>query len=131
MSDGERTSGASRPLGDRYERRQTTTLGKIALAGLTVAVPLALWDKRGAAVAVIAAFSYGILFGLAVLTPRPWAEWSRRHVVLDALIVVPLMFVALAYITNMSLVLCVVVALGTAAVTVPLAVRRRGAHRTS
>ena len=52
--------------------------------------------------------------------------WSRRHVALDASLMAPLVFLALAYLTTVSLWLCVLVALDAGAVFVRFAVWRRG-----
>lgn len=97
---------------------------QIAATALPVLMLVALWHKRGAAVGIVAFLFYaGVMIG-ATFRPDRVAAWSRRHVVLDALVILPLAFLALAYLTTWSLAACALVAMAAGAVVVPLAVRR-------
>lgn len=89
-------------------------------------MPYGIWDKRGAAVGILAVVVSAAMCLGGAFHHSAAIAWSRRHVVLDALLIVPLTFFGLAYITGLSLVLCAAIALGAGAVLVPIAVVRRG-----
>lgn len=89
---------------------------------------LGAWRARGPLVGSIALLVFTV-FGVSALAPRRVQRWSRRHPVLDSLLVVPLMFLALAVVLRLSLWVCLVVALLTGVVMVPLAVRSRRSRR--
>lgn len=92
---------------------------------MAVLLPLALWDKRGAVVGVVAFVVYGGVLLAAAFNHSRSREWSRRHVFLDALLLVPLGFLALAHLTDLALGVCLLIALAGGLVLVPLAIRRR------
>jgi hypothetical protein len=68
---------------------------------------------------------------VAAFDHRRTTAWSRRHVGRDAAFVVPLMFLALAYLTDLALVVCLVIAFVAGAVLVPVALRRRSGSTTA
>ncbi len=99
------------------------------LFGIPVAVSLA--DKRGAIVGTVAGVVYG-LPGLYLLAWQRMAGWSTRHRLLDSLLVVPLLFLALAYLTKLSDGVCLLIALlgGLPLVGLGAALRHRRRRRT-
>lgn len=103
----------------------------LGVAALTAAAA-ALGVRRGVAVGIIAAVVYG---SIALSTAAAWqrtAAWSKRHPLLDSLLIVPLLFLAVAYLTNLSIGLCVVIAALAGALLVGLSavLRRRRSSRT-
>lgn len=66
----------------------------------------------------------GVVVGAACHHGRS-RDWSRRHGALDALLIVSLGFLALAYLTDLKLGVCFLFALVLGVVLVPVAVRRR------
>lgn len=97
---------------------------QIAAVALPLLLLVALWHKRGPLVAIVAFLVYaGVLIGSTFRRDR-FAGWSHRHVVLDALLILPLTLLALAYLTAWSLVACASVAVAASALIVPLAVRQ-------
>ena len=73
---------------------------------MAVAVDWAVWERRGAALGVVATvfFVGGSVWWVA--SPSRAMAWSRRHPALDALAAAPLMFFALAIFTTMPLLAC-------------------------
>jgi hypothetical protein len=67
--------------------------------------------------------------GVSALTPLRAQRWSWRHPVLDGVLVAPLAILALAVVLRLSLWVCLVVAVFTGVVMVPLAVRSRRPQR--
>ena len=98
---------------------------RVVLVVLAVLLPLALWDERGAAVGVAAFIVYGGLFLVGAFNPKAIDQWGRRHAVLDAALIVPLTFFAVAYLTDVALAVCAAIALAVGAVFVPFAMWRR------
>jgi len=91
---------------------------------LTLTVVLEAWRVRGPLVGGIALLVFTLL-GVSALAPRRVQVWWRRHPILDSSMVVPLMFLALAVVLRLSLWVCLVVALLTGSVMVPVATRSR------
>jgi uncharacterized membrane protein len=89
-----------------------------AAAGLAV--------KRGAVVGTVAAVVYGSAGLSTVLAWQRTTDWSKRHPLLDSLLVVPCLFLAIAYITKLSTGICVLIALlaGLVLVGIGAATRR-------
>ena len=90
----------------------------------TVVIPLMMWERRGAAVAIVAFVVYGLGSLATALNYANVRAWSQRHVALDSLVIVPYTFLAFALITRLSLLLCLVIAVAVGLVFVPLGVRR-------
>jgi hypothetical protein len=110
---------------DNYAARPPSAWTKVIVLALAVLLPVALWEKRGAVVGVVAVvFGAGLL--VATFAHNATRAWSRRHVALDASIVVPLTFLALAYGTALALWLCLLIALVAGVALVLVAVSRRG-----
>lgn len=98
--------------------RLIVAVGFFALAG-------AMWVKRGAVVGIIAVLAYGFI-ALYGLLGFPATAWSKRHPLLDNLLMVPLLFLAVAYLTNLSTGMCMLIAALASAPLIGLsAVRRR------
>ena len=95
----------------------------------TLAVVLRSWQARGPLVGGIALLVFTLL-GVSALAPRRVQRWSRRHPILDGSMIVPLTFLALAVVPRLSLWVCLVVALLTGGVMVPLAMRSRRRRTT-
>ena len=130
MPTGDQARGPLRAFND-YAAKPLSTWLKVVIVMAAVAGSLAVWEKRGAVVGVLAFLVYGGAFLMTAFNHRGTVAWSRRHVALDATLIVPLTFLALAYITTLSLWLCAVIGLAAGAVMVPVAVWRRGGTRTT
>lgn len=98
---------------------------------LAILLPVALWDKRGAAVGIVALFVYGGVSLLAAFKHDDVLAWSRRHPALDSLMIVPLAFLALAYLTDLGLGLCAAISVAAGLMLVSVAGWRRRARRRS
>ena len=96
-------------------------------AVLFIALPAGLWVKRGVAVGLVAAIVYGFIALSTLLAWQQISAWSKRHPLLDGLIVVPLLFLAVAYLTHLSTGVCVLIAVLAGAPLVGLSAARR--HR--
>ncbi|MFC6085095.1 hypothetical protein [Sphaerisporangium aureirubrum] len=118
------------PPGARLARGRRTPPRWFALLLLPVGAYLAvaLTEKHSLAVGVLAAVVYGTL-ALVPLFSVQVRSWSKAHPVLDSLVLIPLIFLALAYLTPLSLPLCAAI---TAACTLPwlaiTAIIRRRRH---
>lgn len=130
MTSGGTARGPLRAFND-YASRSPRTWQKVVAVVMAVALPLALWDKRGALVGVLAFLVYGGVFLTAAFNHGASLAWSRRHVALDGAFIVPIAFLALAYLTTLSLWLCALIALAAGAVLVSVAVWRRGDDQTA
>lgn len=120
-----RVRAVSRAASDRLAR-PPATWQKIVAAPLAVLLSLGLWDKRGAAVGIAALVVYGVIFLLVAFDHSGVMAWSRRHAVLDALTMVPLTFLALAYLTELALGACLGIALAAGMLLVVVALHKRG-----
>jgi hypothetical protein len=98
---------------------------RVLLVALAVGLPIALWDRRGAAIGVLAFAVYGPLFLLGAFAPNRVAAPSRRHVALDAAIGIPLCFLAVAYVTDLALWACALIGVAIGALLIAVAVIRR------
>ncbi len=102
---------------------------------LLIAVAAGLAVKRGAVVGTVAAVVYGWVGLTTLLAWQRTTHWSKRHPLLDSLLVVPLLFLAIAYITKLSTGICLLIALlaGLVVVGVSAALRhvRQRADRKS
>ncbi|MEU4231365.1 hypothetical protein AB0F17_44320 [Nonomuraea sp. NPDC026600] len=87
----------------------------IILTPVAVVITLGMIEKRGVVIGIIAALTYGTLAIVGWIPPHRLMRWSRQHPVLDELFFAPLLFGGLAYLTPLSLVMCLVItAMGTA-----------------
>jgi hypothetical protein len=99
---------------------------RLAGAPLAVLVALGMTDKRGVAMGVFAGVVYGLLAAGLLAWDRT-VSWSRRHPFLDSLIGTPVAFVAIAYVTSLSLIASAAIALGVTPLLVGVAyLKRRG-----
>ncbi|WP_138720991.1 hypothetical protein [Nonomuraea basaltis] len=81
----------------------------------TVVLTLQMIDKRGVAMGVLVALTFGTLAAFAWIPPRVAIRWSSRHPLLDGLLFTPILFCALAYLTPLSLLVCLgITVIGTA-----------------
>ncbi len=97
-------------------------LGVVAFTAAAAGLSL----KRGAAVGIIAAVVYGSIALANLVAWQRTRAWSKQHPVLDSLLIVPLLFLAIAYLTDLSIGGCVAAtALAGALLAGPPAVRRR------
>jgi hypothetical protein len=94
----------------------------------TLTAVLGAWRARGPMVGSIALLVFAVV-GVSALTPLRAQRWSWRHPVLDGVLVAPLAILALAVVLRLSLWVCLVVAVFTGVVMVPLAVRSRRPQR--
>jgi hypothetical protein len=69
---------------------------------------LGIGERRGWIVGAIAAIVYGGLGLACALAPRGLMRWSRAHPVLDNAFLGPFLFLALAYLTHLSVWWCAV-----------------------
>lgn len=83
---------------------------RFVFLAVVVAAALGLASRRGWYVGAIAALVYGLIAIPMVVSPRSVADWSRRHPVLDGSVLGPLVFLALAYITQWPLWVCFIIA---------------------
>ncbi|GAA3926105.1 hypothetical protein [Actinoplanes auranticolor] len=90
-----------------------------AVLGATMA------DRRGLGLGLLAFVVYGLIFGVAALSFSRLRQWSARHVLLDSLVFVPLVFFALLLIPALPWWGAALIALGAGMIFVPVAVRRR------
>lgn len=120
--------GWTRALDD-YAAHPPSPWRKLGAVLLWVVLPVALWDKRGPLVGLIAVAVYGAVFLLPAFRYRATDAWSRRHPALDASLVVPLLVLALAYVTELSIGACVLIGVAAGAVIVPVNVRGAAANR--
>lgn len=96
---------------------------------LAILLPAALWDERGALVGIVAFLVYGGVFLVAAFKHDDLLAWSRRHPALDSLIIVPLAFLALAYLTDLGSGLCAAISAAAGLILVSVAGWRRQARR--
>lgn len=93
-------------------------------------VPLVIAATLAARRGVVAGIAAAVVFGLILLFGLGWGRmraWSERHPLLDRLIVVPLLVPAVAYLAQLPVVFCVLLAL---VVGVPVAALGLGRLRT-
>jgi hypothetical protein len=107
-------------------REQPPTWFRLLSALALTAVAAGLATKRGATVGIIAAVVYGSIALATLLAWERTTAWSKRHPLLDSLIIVPLLFLAIAYVTSLSIGLCVLIALLAGLLLVGLSAVLRG-----
>jgi hypothetical protein len=74
----------------------------------------------------MAAVVYGSIALATLLAWERTTAWSKRHPLLDSLIIVPVLFLAIAYVTSLSTGLCVLIALLAGLLLVGLSAVLRG-----
>lgn len=84
-------------------------------------------STRGGAIALFAAAVYGVMFVAGGLSADRTTRWARRHPWLDGAMLGPIVFLALASDTHLTLRVCALMGLGADALFVPaIRLRRRG-----
>jgi hypothetical protein len=86
-------------------------------------------DRRGWPMALFALAVYGYVLLSVSLDYEGTVARSHRCPVADSALVIPLAFIALAYLTDLTLWVCALISLALWVVTLPLAMRRRHAPR--
>jgi hypothetical protein len=120
--------GAGRTFDERA-RQPPGAWRKVFYVVLAIALPAAVWAQRGAVVGVVALAVYAGIFLMGAFGHDALLGWSARHVALDALLIVPLAFLALAMCTGWPVGLCVLIAVaasGGRAAARPRRPARRG-----
>lgn len=121
----------------RLARRRSTqrpvwfsVLGVLALSAPVAKVA----SDRGLAAGAFAAGIFCLVMIPAFIHRERAIAWSRQHPVLDALTVVPFLFVSLAYLTELTTLACALAGLAVGVVFVALSaalrVRRRSRNRS-
>ncbi|HWT93457.1 MAG TPA: hypothetical protein VN238_10705 [Solirubrobacteraceae bacterium] len=95
---------------------------------IAVFLPVSAWQDRGAIVGLIAFAVYTPLFLVGAFRHARVLAWSARRPVLDAALFVPLVFVPVATLTDLSLAVCALIALGVGALLTLLVLRRTRAR---
>ena len=94
----------------RHLERPPSLLQKVLLPMMAVLSPILLYSKRGWMVAAVGALVWGALAASSFIDPGRLRGWSSKHWVLDGAMFGPLLFVGLAFITNMPTLVCVAIA---------------------
>ena len=101
--------------------------GRIALVVVAILMTIEASRMRGIVGGLVAALVYGSMALRSVLDRGRPATWGRRHPVLDSLFFIPLLFLALAYVTDLSSGLCLLIAVAAGIPSAGrAAARRRG-----
>lgn len=100
----------------RYLTRPPALWQKVLLPVVVVLVTVGLADRRGWGVAIVAVIVYGAIGVAFISFHDQLVAFSQDHPVLDASLFAPLLFIALAYMSELSIVLCIVIALAGGAV---------------
>lgn len=110
-----------------YAIRTPSRWEKAVAVVLAVVLPLAVWDQRGAAVGVVAFVVWGGMLLFTAFGHGRVQVWTGRHPAIDAAFIVPLTFLALAYLTSLPLAACAAIGVGAGLIFVPIVVwgRRR------
>ena len=95
---------------------------------LAFLVSSAVADRRGWVLGSLAFVMYGSLAGAAAMSFSGLRRWSADHVLLDALMVVPLCFFALLLIPALPWWAAALITCAIGVLVVPLMVRRRTAQ---
>ena len=98
---------------------------QILLVVLGVGLTYTLWDRRGAIAGIVAFAIYGIIFGLGAIRHEELRAWTRAHPGADSALLIPLVFLALANSTDLSLALCALLGVAAWLALLPLTHRRR------
>ena len=106
-------------------RGLATTSLTVAALGLAALVGWSTAGERGSVPGLSSFVLYGIVLCAGLVSSTTLRRWSGRHVVLDALIFVPLCYCALLLIPALSWWAAALIAVAAGVALVPLAVRRR------
>lgn len=101
---------------------------QVACVLIAVFLPVSAWQDRGAVVGLVAFAVYTPVFLAGAFRHARLLKWSARWPVLDAALFVPLVFVPVATLTDLSLGVCALVALAAGALLVLLVLRRTRAR---
>jgi hypothetical protein len=115
----------------RFSAKEPPMWQKATTVVLAVAMPVSIGIKRGWPLGLAAGVVYGCGFLGMLFARHRFIAWSTRHPVADAMFVIPLMFFALAYVTNLSLWVCATIAVCTWIALAGLAVWRRRTRRVT
>ncbi|WP_146103683.1 hypothetical protein [Nonomuraea solani] len=111
--------------------RSLRWLPRVILPPVAVLITIGMYDRRGVVMAIVAAITYGTLAALSWLPAERLTRWSREHPMIDGLFFAPLLFAGLAYLTSLSLLICLVIAaIGTVLLLGVIWWRRRPVTRS-
>ncbi|TYB62253.1 hypothetical protein FXF51_26450 [Nonomuraea sp. PA05] len=113
----------------RTKQRIAQWFSRVFLALVAVAITLGMIDKRGVAMGVLAALTYGALAATVWVPFQRLMDWSRRHPMLDGLCFAPILLCGLAYLTSLSLLWCLGIAVIGTALLLAVVGWRRGLLR--
>lgn len=105
---------------NEYAEREPTRFMQILTVIVGVGTTVAMWERRGAVAGLVALVIYGVGSAHTVLRWDKTIAWSKDHPFLDGLLVVPLLFLALAYLTDLGLLLCLAIAACAGVALMPL-----------
>lgn len=108
-----------------YARRPPSRPRQVLMVVTAILVPATFWERRGPVVGVVAVAVYGGLLGLGAFQHDRLRAWSRTHPRLDALLMIPISFLAVACLTAWSLPVCLGLAIAAWLLLRPLTVARR------
>lgn len=94
----------------RHLERPPSLLQKVVLPIMAILFSILLYGKRGWVVAAVGAFGWGALVVFSFIDRNRLMPWSTEHWVLDGAMFGPLLFVGLAFITDMPTLVCVAIA---------------------
>ena len=77
---------------------------------MAVLFSILLYGKRGWGVAAVGAFGWGAVAVVSFIDRNRWIGWNTEHPVLDGAMFGSLLFVGLAFITDMPTLVCVAIA---------------------
>jgi hypothetical protein len=110
---------------DEHARRERGPGAKLFLVFVAIVAAAMLWAQRGPVVGAIAIATFGAFAVAAVVNRGDLIAWSRRHVLLDALFLAPMAFLALALCTDWAIVVCALLGGAAGGLLAPLALQRR------
>jgi hypothetical protein len=92
---------------------------------LGVLLTVGVWDRRGTVAGFVALAVSCIVFAVGAFKHQAVVSWSNAHPILDSALLAPLVFLALASLTDLTLALCAVIGLAAWLLLLPLVLRRR------
>ncbi|WP_405143431.1 hypothetical protein OG589_38225 [Sphaerisporangium sp. NBC_01403] len=93
----------------RFDWRRPPAWFGLLIIPVAVLAAFALTEKHGPVLGVLAGIVYASL-ALVPLALDQVTSWSKAHPFLDSLILLPLLFFALAYLTQLPLIACMWIA---------------------